>query len=507
MCRLLFLLCVLTFPLTAQAYAPDLASLANVPLISVNVSTVKAAAAAAKNDPLQFAVGVDLSADEASGSWDEPEAGIARWRLRVQSADASSLSLAFENLQLPQDAELYVYGGDGDDVQGPYSAANNGRFWSPLVRNATAVVEARMPVGERSAFSLSVSRAFHAYRDIGGKSFPYDYNSGSPVGNGASGACESDVRCDVGDAWPNEIRAAVLITIADGRSAYLCSGALVNNTAQDDRALILTANHCGITAQNVRSTYAYFNVERAGCGLGRYGPVNQNIAGKALVAATRGTTVTDYALIELASVPPANYNVYYAGWDIGGTPPRTGATIHHPAGDDKKISTFATPASASSSLPVTGGVSDFRIDAWSVSWSQGTTEEGSSGSALLDQSHRIVGTLSGGSGGCSIDDAKQNNGKVDHFARLDRAWTAASATGTTLKAALDPRNKGYSYLNGKDAGAGPSSGGSATGGATTGSSSSDDSGENGGGGFDLCLLPLLLAGLGRRLASRRACRA
>lgn len=499
MIRSLLILPALLVSFAAQAFTPDVASLANVPLISVDANLVKAAVAATKSAPLQFAVGADLSADAGSGSWDEPEAGVARWRLRVQSAGASSLSLAFSALQLPKDAQLYLYTDDGADVQGPYTAASNGTFWSPLVRSATAVVEARMPSRERGDFSLTVNRAFHAYRDITSKSLPYNDNGGSPTGNGASGACEVNAVCSAGDSWRDEIRSVVLITIVVGSGEYLCSGSLVNNSAQDDRALILTANHCAITAANVNTTRVYFNVDHGACSSGSYGAIDQNIAGANLIAGTRKNTDTDYTLFELASVPPTSYNAYYAGWDSSGTTPASGVTIHHPAGDDKKISTYTSAASARNDVDFTS----FSADVWSVSWAQGTTEEGSSGSALLDQNHRIVGTLSGGGGACQTD-STQNNGKPDFFARLDSAWTAASSTGTTLKAALDPANTGYSYLGGKEASGGDADGGttagSTTGGTTTGTATGDSDG--GGGSLDGWLAPLLLIGLVRRAARR-----
>lgn len=477
------LLFVLSF--AARAYTPELSSLPAVAQLRLDLNTVKAAVAAAKGRPLEFAVGAELGATEASGSWDEPEAGLARWRLRVASTAARALSFHFEALSLPAHAELYLYTDGGADVQGPYTAADNGSFWSPLVRSEDAVIEARMPAGERAQFSLRLAQVFHAFRDFG--SVDASAISGP---SGDSGACEIDVACPAGNAYRDQIRATVLLTIVSGLTEYYCSGSLVNNSAQDGRALILTANHCGVRDGNVTATRAYFNVQRSACSSGTVGTVTQNIAGKTVLARTSGTTVSDYTLFELASEPPASYDVYYAGWDAGSTAPRSGALVHHPAGDDKKVSLYTQAASAASSVCIAesggaiGCTGGFRVDAWEVSWAQGTTEPGSSGSGLLDQNKRIVGTLSGGGGACS---GTSNNGEPDYFARLDRAWNAASATGTTLGEALDPAGKGYTALDGRDAGA------------------ADGDGSSGGGSFGLALLPLALAALSRRLTSRRAC--
>ncbi|NGY04427.1 trypsin-like peptidase domain-containing protein [Solimonas terrae] len=435
-------LLLIALPFAAQAYKPDLDSLSNVARLHLDADAVASAIAAVRAQPRQFAVGRDLGAHVADGSWDEPQAGVARWRLRLGSDGAESLSFRIDALSLPADAALYVYGADGKDLQGPFTSASNGTLWTPLVRADDAIIEARMPYAEKSRFSLTLGRAFHGYRAFRARS--------AIVAKGAlgdSGACEIDVACPAGNSWQKQIRAAVLLQIA---GMYLCSGTLVNNSAQDDRPLILTANHCDVDSGNVSETNVYFNVQKSSCGGNADGPINQVIAGKTVLAKTSGTAVTDYTLFELANLPPSAYDVYYAGWDASTGTPQSGAAIHHPGGDDKKISVYTQSAQSVDNVcigsdPACRGA--FRVDAWAVQWAQGTTEAGSSGSALFDQNGRIVGTLSGGDGDCA---GTANNGGTDYFARLDRAWTATSSTGTTLKAALTPDGENKMTLDGKN---------------------------------------------------------
>jgi lysyl endopeptidase len=469
--RILLITLLLVLPFAARAYTPELASLPTVAQRHLDATAVQTAIDAAASQPLQFAVGADVGATAADGSWDEPEAGVARWRLRIGSDGAQSLSLRIDALSLPQGAVLYLYGVDGHDVQGPFTAADNGTLWSPLVRADEAVLEARMPYDEKSQFALTIGRAFHGYRAFRAQN--------AVIAKGAfgdSGDCEVDVACPTGDNWRKQIRAAVLLEIAN---RFLCSGTLVNNSAQDDRPLILTANHCEISSSNVTATKAYFNVEKSSCGASADGPVNEVLYGKTVLAKTSGSTVTDYTLFELAQTPPDSYDVYYAGWDVGSVAPQSGAVIHHPSGDDKKISTYTQAAQATDDVCIGPGalcLGGFRIDAWAVQWAQGTTEEGSSGSALLNQDGRIVGTLSGGNGACS---GGANNGATDYFARLDRAWTASSATGISLRSALDPDGGNTTTLDGRNG--------------------NGDSGSSGGGSLGwLTLLPLALASLRRR---------
>jgi len=500
------LLVLLGLPTLASARPPQFDRLDRAAQFRLSLIEIKSRISQAKHEALRFAVDAPVMADTASGSWDEPESGIARWRLRVASSGARSLSFELRHLQLPADAELWIYDRDGHDVQGPITTSTTGSLWTPLVRGEEAVIEATMPASAREQFSVLVAEAFHAYRELSPRSFSYD--AGTDTGNDASGICNVDVACSTGDAWRPQIRSTVLLTIG---GTTLCSGTLINNALQDDRALILTANHCGVTDANIGSTIAYFNVERSSCDSGSFGSVTQNIRGKSLLSSTRANTDTDFALFELVNKPPSSYKVYYSGFDIGGAVPTSGVGIHHPSGDDKKISRYTTPATAEPEVCIgtrcgpllsTG----FEISAWAVVWSRGTTEGGSSGSGLWNQNGALIGTLSGGTGQCTS--ATTNNGEADYYARLDVAWTqsGSNAFGTSLKAILDPQNSGCTSFTGKEPGTASAlnclsgTGSSTTPTQQTNSSGSTDASDSGGGGGSAAfLLPvLLLIGRGRK---------
>ena len=508
--RLLFLLALAALPFAGHAAPPGLDGLDRAPQVRLSPAAVRSLLTAHQHEPLRFAVGTALAVDHTSGAWDEPQAGWSRWRLRIASDAARALSFEMRDLQLPPGAELWVCGSDGHDRQGPLAVGDAGSTWTPLVRGNEAVIEVQLPSTRRADFHVGGVQAFHAYRDIGSavsaQSFPTSPDG--DTGNGASGDCNIDVACPDGNNWRDEIRATVLLTV--GGSA-LCSATLINNALQDDRPLLLTANHCGISTRNVASTIAYFNVQRSACGGGSVGTVTQNVRARSLLASSSPSTDTDYALIELANKPPPSFNVHYAGLDVSGTVPTSGVGIHHPAGDDKKISTFTMPAASSANVCIgtrCGTLGDgFQVDAWAVVWTRGTTEAGSSGSGLWNPAGRVVGTLSGGSGQCPSSTG--NNGGVDYYARLDRAWTAASAgSGLTLKSLLDPQDSGCLQFAGKNPGSatalscrsGPppvDAGGNESGASGSG---------GGGGGFGLGygLVPMLLAGLLRRRQRRFA---
>ena len=109
-----------------------------------------------------------------------------------------------------------------------------------------------------------------------------------------------------------------------------CSGAMVNNTANDGTPYFLTANHC---LGNPNTWTYYFNHESATCS-GSTGPTDNSISGGTLLL---NNGASDVALIELSATPPASWGVEYAGWDASSANHSSAVGIHHPSGDVKKI--------------------------------------------------------------------------------------------------------------------------------------------------------------------------
>jgi len=106
---------------------------------------------------------------------------------------------------------------------------------------------------------------------------------------------------------------------------------------------------------------------------------------------------------------------------VGNIASCSGASIHHPSGDVKKISTYATtPLRVDNSPNVPGSLH------WRVTWATGVTEGGSSGSPLFDQSNRIIGDLSGGPSACGAEVLE------DYYGRFDDSWTGGGTAPTRL---------------------------------------------------------------------------
>ncbi|MDM4772325.1 serine protease [Solimonas sp. SE-A11] len=409
----------------------------------LSIVQVQEATEDAKQDPLRYAVPQATDLRLSDGIWDQPAASQARWRLGIDSNGAESLSLRLEDLHLPAGSELRWIGEDSGDIQGPFGADSSGTLWLPLVRGSHALLELRLPAAEKGHASLRIAEAQHGYRafNMPGTAKGYFNKQGS-------GACNIDVACTTANPWLSQVRSVVLLTI--GNSA-VCTGTLVDNVRRDGTPYVLTANHCRFDQQSSPSSIrAYFNVNRSGCGSGTEGSVGQNLAVAEVVS--RSTT-SDFALLRLLSSENGNsasdFNPYFAGWDASGTAPSSGAAIHHPSGDDKKISIYSSSPQKQADMEICDRSKNcFTVDAWKVSWNKGTTEAGSSGAALWNQDGQIVGTLSGGSARCDGD--KPNTGS-DYFGRLDLSWTGgdAKALGNSLKSALDPDNTGTISLVGR----------------------------------------------------------
>ncbi len=267
---------------------------------------------------------------------------------------------------------------------------------------------------------------------------------------GDAGSCQINPYCH--DSNAALIDAAVHILWINGSIAGFCSGTLVNNTAQDFKPYILSAEHCALNpslASNLDFsrwvfTFNYFsrNCTNPSTPQG----INQDrLVGANLRARSNdngGDTGSDLLFLELQNPIPSHFEAYYAGWNRWSRPALQGGCYHFPSGDIMKVSTFRKNAQSSSFTNLVENTH------WQIEWSPnsagfGTTEAGSSGSAIYDQSGLIVGTLTGGSSDCAEPESP------DFFGRFDYHWDQNGTTSNRrLKDWLDPLNSGTLALSG-----------------------------------------------------------
>lgn len=354
---------------------------------------------------------VNLGLDN-SGAWDTLADGSQVWRLRIESLDALSINLVFSEYVLADGAEMYVYNDSYTSVLGSFNALNNkdnGEFAVYPIAGDSINIELFVPAWATPGTKLRISEVIHGYKDV------LELMDGQMADRFPGiqfGSCEIDVKCAAGNGWEDQIRAVALI-IAGGS---LCTGSLLNNTANDGKQYFNTANHCG----SMNNAVFRFNYQRSGCGTGS-APTNMTVQGSTLVSASSSA---DWRYVQITESIPASYGVYYAGWNRSGTVPTNTTTIHHPNGGVKKISFDNNPPQKQNPY--------WRI----VQWDLGVTEPGSSGCPLYDQNKRFIGQLCCGSATCSfVFD--------DYYGRMDLAWNS-------VKSALDPLGTNPAFIDGFD---------------------------------------------------------
>ncbi len=409
------------------------------------------------------------------GDWEPLSDGRVVWRYRVQSSDASSLNFAFVPFELPPSAALWIHSPDLNQRVGPYTADFNNaarQLWTPVLLGHDAIIEVSVLASEKSAVALSLTQIGHGYRFFGAK-----------TAYCKSGACNTDVACIADDSpWQGPRRAVA--SISEGGSRF-CTGSLVNNTANDRKMLFATASHCSPDAPTL---VAYWNFDAPTCrtpgssasGSGSVvGPLNQTSTGATFRAKTNnpfsgggaGDTRSDFTLVEFNQPANPAHNLYWAGWDRTNnapqccspysstpcTPARYCASIHHPDGDEKRITFIREPMT-------TGNISSATGVHWYVRWDLtpsvamlpnlpapppatlpvSVTEPGSSGSPLYNDQQRFIGVLSGGDSYCGASPSAMN----DSYGKLNHAWEGLGTAATRARDWLDPLGTAPETING-----------------------------------------------------------
>lgn len=380
-----------------------------------------------------------------------PDGGSAT-RLQFSSPDAMALRVGLQVIHLPARAELRFAGSlgtsavvamtTGREVAGLLDADN--MFWTPGTDGDVQTIEIYLPRGvERGRVTLRAPQLSHLLANS-----LDDFKILKNIG--ASGACNIDAVCkitELGRDYVNAKNAVAHMVFVSNGDSYVCTGTLLADTDSSSQTPYLySANHC-IENQTVANTLStYWGREAATCsGTGVEG--TQLIGGATYLYSS---ATTDALLLRLNRAAPAD--AYFAGWDSSVL--ATGSSvvaIHHPQGDSKKVSLGQQISRDASEI--------------TVGWLQGTTEGGSSGSAIFSRDYNgyhLRGGLYGGDASCANSGSLSNTGNRDYYSRFDvvfpniRAHLAAvapapvhangsrplirspSATGAALPAAAAP---------------------------------------------------------------------
>ena len=364
-----------------------------------------------------------------AGSWFDLPNGARLWLAKVKCEGALTVNLTFEQTSIPNGNKLFVYNAAKDFILGAFTQEHiyDGQLGTELIPGDEAIIEYYVAPKNNQGF-VQLATVTHGYRTA---------NEFLEKAFGSSGSCNMNVNCPDGMPWTPQRNSAVMLV--SGSSGF-CSGALVNNTQNDGKPYVLTANHC---YSNPATWVFRFNWQAIDCPNPGASPTFQSLSG-AVLRARR--TPSDFCLVEITGglvngTVPLDYNPYFSGWDNSGNIPTSSVSIHHPSGDIKKISFDDAAPSISQGM----GSSEAN-STWTVEWDRNTTTEGgSSGSPLFDQNHRIIGQLWGGGASC------QNLSAPDYYGRVSNSWEPAGSNSTNqLKFWLDPSNSGAAFIDGFD---------------------------------------------------------
>ncbi len=371
--------------------------------------------------PFRYAQIAELEVDILSDAEITEVANGTVYLYNLKGENAYSLQTTFEPFFLPKGYELYVY--NENMMLGAFTSRNNKPYKSLTIQDIPGnelTIELFVPAhAEATNAALTLRSVSQAYRDI----FSTKDTKESVF---------IDINCEEGDNWQLEKHAVAKMTYQRDDGSYLCTGALVNNTAEDGTPYFLTAYHCLNTNESAETLITYFNYERSDCnGLGN--------AGKTLSGASLKASLdeSDFTLLLLDEQPTPDYQPYFAGWNATEDRPFSTVSIHHPNGERKKISVDFDPAfSYNDNINWGENIISPPNSHWVLQFDRGATAGGSSGSPLFNEEGLIIGQLHGGS----------NN--IDFYGKFFYSWNKVPFLAQSLYLWLDPLNKGVRKLQG-----------------------------------------------------------
>ncbi|HUK90382.1 MAG TPA: BACON domain-containing protein, partial [Blastocatellia bacterium] len=383
--------------------------------------------------PLQIGLtrAVSITSAEAGKEWANRDGS----RIRVfalSSPGATGIRLHFDNFDLPDGDQVYVYGPASDSkVAGPFKLkgpSGTGQFWTETLFTDTVIIEHYIKGEERG---FRIPEIGHVYKNpIEAKVKPSDL------------PCELDASCFNDPAKDSVGRYDF---VADG-GMFVCTGTLINDQANDDAPFFLTANHCINTEAEAQTVEVFWFYQSLACNSAQ---LTSKVTSSAPVGANLivNDMLSDEALLSITGQIPNG--VLFAGWNTTEQTPNTAIfALDHPGG--------AIPPDPSSALRrAAGAITDLNglcpaaglTKGYTVNFTSGLVEPGASGSGLWiteDGDDHLVGTLSCGSSTVSCDEPGTNEyGRFSDFFLLAQKFLQ-SGGGCSIGLSAPSQSFGYS---------------------------------------------------------------
>ena len=333
------------------------------------------------------------------------------WTTRISSQGAHALRVVFSGMDLPDDAELYVYNEAGEAF-GPYTGRGmngSGTLVSNTITGDSANVQLRYYGAPRASDLARTRFEIAEVGQIGSRFLLAQRVNATLAAEGDSKAfcsynspCIVNGTCNSGWAAHAATRAGVAhMLFQSGSGFYICSGGLLGNTANSNRPLFLTANHCISTTQEAGSLETFWDYSSAQCTNGNapecdYSYATMRTTYETVLGATLLVhgTAGDYSLMDLAAVPEGTPRTFL-GFNSSPVATTGGLDlfrVSHPSGAPQSFSRGDVNSTAGTCQTLSRGPFIYSTD------NNGATEGGSSGSPVLNTAGQVVGQLYGACG-------------------------------------------------------------------------------------------------------------
>jgi hypothetical protein len=384
--------------------------------------------------PREVAALGDSTAFAAQLNWETLPDGSRVAAVSIESPEATGLRIGLRVESLPRATTLRLYaqsdrasahaigGGAILDALAQNRAGGAAgeaarTYWLPMVAGTEATLEIELPAGiAPEALRLALPRVSHLFLT------PRQHETETTTRRAA--ACNLDISCQPYlQDWVDQSKSVALVDFVDDGYSYVCSGTLLADRANSFTPYFLSANHC-IDSQTVASTVETTWFYRSATCNGTTPFRSQQVTGGATLLYNSATTDTSFMRLNNAAPDGA----IFAGW-LPELPARHTEVVglHHPTGDWQKISFgFVSDYEACRDDPSAAVYCENAAAAAAqfiaVTWQEGITESGSSGSGIwvthADGNRYLVGALYAGSSSCY-------SAGTDTYGRFDLAYNTA----------------------------------------------------------------------------------
>lgn len=387
-----------------------------------------------RHKALQIGIERSVPALPAVQDWVwQPVAGGQAAQFILSSEAAANLRALLQLDQaLPTGVELRIFSVEQvDEVFGAYQQIDfkvldtfkHLQLWTPTVTGSQLGIEVFAPSGVNPAdIQVSIPQISHIAYDLKAAKFKLADESILKFSS-----CDVSMACAPSSWQPTANAVARYIFTNSSGSSFLCTGTLLADKDTGTQIpYFITAAHCITDASLAATMDFYWFHQETSCGSGSSSWVRTT--GGADLLATRGEL--DGSLVRTRTSPPVG--AVLAGWtlaSLSANAPVVG--IHHGSGYPKQFSqgNFLSYASVSSTPTGYMVTKDPAGNFTQVSWTQGVTAQGSSGSGLwtsINGSPYLKGTLVGGSSSCSAPNSPDEYTRLERFHPYMATWLEAT---------------------------------------------------------------------------------